>query len=98
MDKATYRQELTAKTIESVASALNGLGDDKFFELLNKGGELSIKSGTAPNGKACDVFAIWSSGSADFKFVDSCTFEARGESGAKKLPASQVANVLSMVK
>lgn len=97
MDKAAYRKELTEKNIEAVSSALDGLGDDQFFELLNKGGDLVIKSGKAPNGQDCDVVAIWSAGSDDFNFVADCTFEARGEAGVQKLPAQQVEKVLNMV-
>lgn len=97
MDKANYRKELTAKTIAAVATILDQMSDEGFFELLNKGGELVIKSGKTPNGQACDVVAKWSAGSADFNFVADCTFEARGPVGSQKLPVAQLDKVLSMV-
>jgi hypothetical protein len=97
MDKANYRKELTSKTIAVVAAGLEQMTDDQFFALLNKGGELVIKSGTTPNGQMCDVIAKWAAGSADFNFVADCTFEARGPAGSQKLSSAQLDKVLSMV-
>lgn len=97
MDQATYRKQLTEKTIESVSAKLDELSNDDFFELLRNGGELTIKTGKAPNGQDCEIVAIWDKGSDDFNFVGKSRFEARGEAGTQKLPASKVSQVVNMV-
>jgi len=72
---------------------------EALWDTLNHGGGVELIGGTAPNGKRCNLFALWSAGSCDSDSAIQIRFEGRdGAGNVQHIPASQIAAVQSMLK